>query len=313
MKVNGFKEILLVKKLQVINLTVNQQDIWNVLTEFWTNYSPIIIQITTVLFIVFLLWFVWRLFLKRIKNNISPELYNALNTIGRVIIVLLGIFGIVGEEFFIGAAALLGTAIGFASSTTIGNFISGLYLLVTNPFSVGDYVMLPGMKIEGIVEEISINYTKILSPQGIHISVSNQKLLGTAIHNTSITVPKEAVEKGKITWRDDEGDKFDSIEDVVDIMQGLRARFADKSVDYFLYPLIYSLNPDKYKHSLTKKVLDEAAKKFSDRTAEKISWFMNDRSNYQLNLIVENPYSIFDLKSDIIGFMEEEIEKIHEM
>ncbi|MHA2224924.1 MAG: mechanosensitive ion channel domain-containing protein [Candidatus Hodarchaeales archaeon] len=289
------------------------QDIWKVLTDFSAAYNPIILQITTVLLIVFFLWIVWRLFLNKIKDNISPELHNALNTIGRVIIVLLGIFGIVGEEFFIGAAALLGTAIGFASSTTIGNFISGLYLLVTNPFSVGDYVMLPGMKIEGIVEEISINYTKILSPQGIHISVSNQKLLGTAIHNTSITVPKEAVIKGKITWRDHEGDQFDSIDDVVDIMKGLRAKFADKTVDYYLYPLIYNLNPDKYKHSLTKQVLDETVKRFSERTAEEITWFLNDRSNYQLNLIVENPYSIFDLKNDILGFLEEEVEKIHEI
>ncbi|MHA2298813.1 MAG: mechanosensitive ion channel family protein [Candidatus Hodarchaeales archaeon] len=283
----------------------NGQDILN---------DPIVafvIYVSIVFFVVLLLWIVWGFSLGRIKKNISPELHNALRTLGRATILLLGLFWIAGEGVFFGVAALLGTAIGFASSTTIGNFISGLYLLVTNPFSVGDYVMLPGLKIEGIVEEISINYTKILSPQGIHVSVSNQKLLGTTIHNTSITVPKEAIDKGKITWRSHEGDRFDSIDDVVDIWKGFRAKFADKDKDYYLYPLVYTINPDKYSHSLTKKIFDEAAQKFSNKTAEEISWFLTDRSDYQINLIVENPYVLFDLKNDILGFLEEKMEEVH--
>ncbi|MFX1517113.1 MAG: mechanosensitive ion channel family protein, partial [Promethearchaeota archaeon] len=234
----------------------------------------------------------------------------------RATILLLGLFWIVGEELFIGAAALLGTAIGFASSTTLGNFLSGLYLLIANPFDVGDYIMLPDLKIEGIVEEVSINYTKILTPQGIHVSINNQKMLGTTIHNTSIIVPIEAVGKGKITWRDKEGDKFDNVGDVVDILRGIRAKYSNKEQEYFLYPLVYNINPDKYKHSLTKNVLDEASKKFSNRTAEQITWFLSERyynqSIYQLNLIVENPYTIFDLASDILGFVEEKLEEIHD-
>ena len=294
----------------MIILTIVQEEtiLSNPLVEF-------AVYVLVVLIAVIFIWIVWSFILGRIKDNISPELHNALRTLGRATILLLGLFWIAGVEIFIGAAALLGTAIGFASSTTLGNFISGLYLLVTNPFSVGDYIMLPSLKIEGIVEEISINYTKILTPQGIHVSVSNQKVLGTTIHNTSMIVPQEAVEKGKITWKDNEGDKFDNIEDVVDILRGIRTKYAEKEKEYFLYPLIYTVNPDKYKHSLTKNVLNEAAQKFSDRTSEQITWFMNDRlhnqSTYQLNLIVESPYAIFDLKSDILGFLEEKIEEVH--
>jgi hypothetical protein len=175
--------------------------------------------------------------------------------------------------------------------------------------------MLPDLKIEGVVEEISINYTKILTPQGIHVSINNQKMLGTTIHNTSIIVPVEAVGKGKITWRDKEGDKFDNVGDVVDILRGIRAKYSNKEQEYFLYPLVYNINPDKYKHSLAVKVLNEASKKFSNRTAETITWFLAERyhnqSIYQLNLIVENPYTIFDLASDILGFVEEKLEEIH--
>ena len=287
------------------------------ITEFLED--PLIIFIITVIvvfFIVLCLWIIWGFLLNRIRSKISPELYNALRTLGRATLLLLGLFWIAGPEIFIGAAALLGTAIGFASSTTIGNFISGLYLLVTDPFDVGDYIMLPSLKIEGIVEEISINYTKIITPQGVLVSINNQKMLGTTIHNTSIKVPIEAVNKGKITWRDKEGDKFDNIGDVVDILRGIRAKYSDKEQEYFLYPLIYNINPDKYRHSFAKKILNDAAKKFSSRTAEEITWSLAERyhnqSIYQLTLIVENPYKIFDLASDILGHLEEKLEEIHE-
>jgi hypothetical protein len=298
-------------------LAIIQNGTEDQLTQFFLNpYVQLAITVIVVFFIVLCLWIIWGFLLNRIRSKISPELFNALRTLGRATLLLLGLFWIAGPNIFIGAAALLGTAIGFASSTTIGNFISGLYLLVTNPFDVGDYIMLPSLGVEGIVEEISINYTKIITPQGVHVSINNQKMLGTNIHNTSIKVPVEAVHKGKITWRDKEGDKFDNIGDVVDILRGIRAKYADKEQEYYLYPLIYNVNPDKYKHSLTKQVLDEAAQKFSDRTAEQITWFLNDRlynrSSYQLNLIVINPYSIFDITSDILGFIEEKMEEVHE-
>ncbi|MFW9855703.1 MAG: mechanosensitive ion channel family protein [Candidatus Thorarchaeota archaeon] len=255
----------------------------DLLNELWMTYGPLLVRIALVLLIVFFLWIFWGFLLRRIKARVSPELHNALRTLGRATFLLLGLFWIVGEELFVGAAALLGTAIGFASSTTIGNFISGLYLLVTNPFNVGDYVMIPSFNIEGIVEEISINYTKILTPQGIHVIISNQKLLGASIFNTNITIPSETINKGKITWRDHEADKFDSIEDVVDIL------------------------------NRTEKIISLATKKFSERTEEPINWFLLDRSTYQLNLIVSNPYSIFDLRSDILGYLESELEKAHSL
>lgn len=281
--------------------------------ENWANSfdQAVFDSLLAFIFVIFI-WIIFGLILRKLKGGISPNTYNALKTLGRATILLLGILWVVGDELFLGAAALMGTAIGFASTTTLGNFMSGLYLLLTNPFSIGDYIIIPSMKIEGIVEELSINYTKILTPQGIHVIVSNQKMLGTSIQNTMIEVPVPAVKKGKITWKDDENDKFDSIEDVVDIFKGFRTQFADKIEKYYLYPLKYNINPDKYAHSKTSEVLNETIQRFSDRCADKIEWLLLSRSDYQLNLIVSNPYAIFDLKSDIIGYIEDRIEQIHQ-
>ncbi|MHA1977670.1 MAG: mechanosensitive ion channel family protein [Candidatus Hodarchaeales archaeon] len=260
--------------------------------------------------LIIVVWLIWGFLLNRIKSNLTPTQHNALRTLGRATILLLGLLWLGGDELFVGAAALLGTAIGFASSSTIGNFISGLYLLVTNPFSVGDYVILPNLKVEGIVEEISINYTNILTPEGVHVLITNQKLLGTIIKNTEITIPSESIDKGVITWKDHEGDKFDSVDDVVDILKGMRTKFANqKDQKYYLYPLELNVSADKYPYSHVRKSLDAAVNEFNSRTVTEISWFMKSRSIFQLNLIVANPYIIFDLKSDILGYFEENIDQ----
>ncbi|MHA1971445.1 MAG: mechanosensitive ion channel domain-containing protein [Candidatus Hodarchaeales archaeon] len=293
-------------------MVINQDDIISKLQEFYDLNKEAITNFIVVIGLIIFLWIFWSFMLRRVKDHLSPGQYNAMRTLGRATILFLGILWLFGEEFFIGAAALLGTAIGFASSTTIGNFISGLFLLVTNPFSVGDYVMLPKLGVEGIVEEISINYTIILTPQGIRSIISNKNLLGTTIQNTRIVISEKDTRDTKITWRDHENDKFDSLEDVVDIFAGIRARYSSKKKTYYLYPLVYSLNADKYKHSLSKGVLNEVVEKFSDRTEEKISWVLLNRSNYQLNLIVEDPYSLFDLKNEILGYLEERMEAVHQ-
>jgi hypothetical protein len=295
-----------VKKVVVAQIQVD----WEAIKAFLDS-NAILIEIVLKMLIIILAWIILGFLVRRIQHKLTPTQFNALKTLGRAGILFFGLLWMGGNDFFIGAAALLGTAIGFASSSTIGNFISGLYLLLTNPFNVGDYVMLPNLKVEGIIEEISINYTNILTPEGIHVIIANQKLLGTIIKNTEITIPQEVVDKGKITWRDHEGDTFDSVDDVVDILKGVRTKFAtNKDQKYYLYPLEVKLNPDKYLHSQIKIVLANSCKEFNSRTDSEISWFMKDRSTYQLNLILANPYAIFDLKSDILGYIEEQIESI---
>ncbi len=83
--------------------------------------------------------------------------------------------GGVPTEWFVAFSALGGAAVGFASTQTIGNFIAGLYLLATRPFKVGDYVRIG--TVEGVVAEITINYTKILTITNNVVSTTNINIL----------------------------------------------------------------------------------------------------------------------------------------
>jgi len=101
------------------------------------------------------------------RRDLPPNVSNGLVLILRLgvllgAVVLLLRTGGVPADWLTAFGAFGGAAIGFASTTTLGNFIAGLYVLVSKPFSVGDYVKI--CSYEGIAEEITINYTKIKTP-----------------------------------------------------------------------------------------------------------------------------------------------------
>jgi len=98
------------------------------------------------------------------------------------VVALLSLFG-VSTDWFIGISALTGAAIGFASTQTVGNFLAGLYLMISRPFMVRDYVKIGD--VEGEVREITINYTKIYTPTYNITEIPNRKVLDSTILNYS--------------------------------------------------------------------------------------------------------------------------------
>lgn len=125
-----------------------------------------------------------RRFTKR--TEMPPDVGNGLVLTARLLILigavvaLLNVGG-VPSDILVAFSAVGGAAIGFASTRTVGNFIAGLYLLVTRPFRVGDYVRIGD--IEGIVKEISMNYAKILTPANTLALISTQRILDKEITN----------------------------------------------------------------------------------------------------------------------------------
>lgn len=102
----------------------------------------------------------------------------ALNII--LVVAILGYFGVETTSF----AALVagaGVAIGAAWSGLLGNFASGIFLLVLRPYVVGDYVTAGG--VEGTVLEIGLFGTCINTPDNVKTIVGNGKVMGSDIKN----------------------------------------------------------------------------------------------------------------------------------
>ena len=123
-------------------------------------------------------------FAKRIK--LEPSASNNLVLTFRILILIFTVLAIsslggVQAEWLLSVSAIGGAALGFASQKTIGNFIAGLFLLAARPFKVGDYVKIG--TVEGIVEEITMNYTKVLTSGNNTVSVTNLQILDRDITN----------------------------------------------------------------------------------------------------------------------------------
>ena len=104
----------------------------------------------------------------------------ALNII--LVVAILGYFGVETTSF----AALVagaGVAIGAAWSGLLGNFASGIFLLVLRPYQVGDYVMVGG--VEGTVLELGLFGTTIDTPDNVKTIIGNGKIMGNDIKNFS--------------------------------------------------------------------------------------------------------------------------------
>jgi small-conductance mechanosensitive channel len=82
------------------------------------------------------------------------------------------------------SSAVLGVIIGFASQQTLGNFVAGLLIAITQPVRIGDRVSYDGE--DGTVEEIGLTYTFIRTLDQRRLVVPNNKLASDTIVNASI-------------------------------------------------------------------------------------------------------------------------------
>lgn len=115
-----------------------------------------------------------------VANFVKNLAYYAMYTM--VVVAALGQLGVQTASFvaIIGAAGL---AIGFALQGSLANFAAGVLLILFRPFKAGDYVEAGGTA--GVIKEVSIFSTTMLTPDNKTIIVSNGNIMGNNIINYS--------------------------------------------------------------------------------------------------------------------------------
>lgn len=71
-----------------------------------------------------------------------------------------------------------------AAEDILGNVAGGLVLLSSRPFSIGDFIEVGGTS--GTVQEISLNHTKLETPDGLMVMLPNQELASSQLTNYSV-------------------------------------------------------------------------------------------------------------------------------
>ena len=123
-----------------------------------------------------------------VSRRVDVTLGRFAGTLVKVTVVmaaLISVLAFYGAEMTSLAAliAALGFAVGMALQGTLGNFASGIALLVFRPFNVGDYIVVDGTA--GTVQAIELFTTAIDTPDNRRIIVPNERVFGQRIENFS--------------------------------------------------------------------------------------------------------------------------------
>jgi small-conductance mechanosensitive channel len=86
-------------------------------------------------------------------------------------------------------STITGIVLGISAQSLIGNAIAGMVLAVSRPFRIGDTVSAFGST--GIVGDIGLLYTRIITVEGNTLMVPNTTLLTTAILKMKTSIPED--------------------------------------------------------------------------------------------------------------------------
>jgi small conductance mechanosensitive channel len=133
-----------------------------------------------------------------------------------VIIAALGMVG-VQTTSVIAVLGAAGLAVGLALQGTLGNFASGVMLLVFRPFRVGDFIEAAG--IAGAVQEINIFTTRLNTPDNVGIVIPNTAVWGTTIKNYAANDTRRIDLVAGISYTDDIGVAMRTLQGILDADQ----------------------------------------------------------------------------------------------
>jgi hypothetical protein len=210
------------------------------------------------------------------------------------ITVLLSATTIIPQETFLTGGALFGTAIGLAFSKALSNMVSGFYVLGARPFRVGDYVMIGD--IEGIVLEITLNYTRLLQSDFTKEYVPNSKVVDSQVTNYRVRIDDLMMERGREYHSD--SPKASKVRIALDGLKSLT-----KGTEVYRYSFEVNVHKD-YNIDLVDAYFDKICEKWTKEFIEKpeILFWAEGMFGlvYKITYIVTDPMDILGKGSDFL-------------
>lgn len=185
--------------------------LWTPFADEWRFFASIVVVFVAALIVRSLATRVTRRFFLRISDRTaSIEEKRRIETVGRIVrqslsvlivtiaaLIVLNQLGVaIGP--ILGAAGVVGIAVGFGAQSLVKDFFTGFFLLVENQIRVGDVVEVAGKS--GVVESLSLRRTKLRAYDGSVHYVSNGLI--TTVTNMSTEFAFAVVDM-RVSYRDD--------------------------------------------------------------------------------------------------------------
>lgn len=122
---------------------------------------------------------------------------------GVMILVVMSALRELGFDLSVvlGAAGILSVAIGFASQTSASNLISGLFLMMERPFSIGDIIRVD--QTLGEVISIDLLSVKIRTFDNLFVRVPNESMIKSQVTTLTKFAIRRADLKVGIAYKED--------------------------------------------------------------------------------------------------------------
>lgn len=119
--------------------------------------------------------------------------------VGRMLFILVIVFAVVAAlakfgiqtTSFIAILGAAGFAVGMALQGSLGNFASGIMIIMFRPFTVGHTIDAGG--VLGTVKEIRLFTTVLRTPDGVQVTVPNGGIFAGTITNFSVNKTRRIV------------------------------------------------------------------------------------------------------------------------
>lgn len=157
------------------------------------------------LFLILVLSFVVDRFVRRHASNHAAQLVRKfifyIGLTGLVLSVMIELdFDLTG---LLATAGVATVAIGFAAQTSLGNLISGLFLIAEKPFRIGDLIRADG--VLGVVESIDLLSIKLRTLDNLFVRIPNENMLkGPVTTVTRYPIRRMDIDLG-VAYKEDVG------------------------------------------------------------------------------------------------------------
>jgi len=271
---------------------------------YWNQISPFVFIVASLIVIAIVYIIVTRLAKRSLLAfGMGREATTGIVLILRLIFFIVAVLLVVG--FFeasyatiLSLSAVFGTALGLAFSTALSNIVSGLYVMAARPFRVGDYVRIGS--IEGIVREITLNYTRILLTDENVQLVPNNKVVSSEVTNFRIDLSKYIQKKEEEAIQESDS-RYSYRETLDEACKQLRLLTSDEYAYRYTFDLNVHMNQNHSKMLEDfDKVCDEWSSVFLTRP-EYIVWAKPVAAiTYRFSFIVGDPMVIIKKGSDFL-------------
>lgn len=178
--------------------TVSGQDLWTKTMDFlnmpdWLKLEMVQSVGAKLMHVVIWLiisWILLKLLCQVIRKitALKMSLQASLLTVKIIknagyIVIAVEAFALMGFDILtlLGAASIIGVAVGFASQTSLSNIISGLFLVGEKQINLGDMIEVDG--ITGNVDSINLMSVQLRLPNNTMVRIPNELIIKTPVSN----------------------------------------------------------------------------------------------------------------------------------